>query len=425
MSTGRKLLDDCFLHDKDRLRHEECLGLILERLGPVTGKSTVPIDTASGMYLAQDVAAPRDVPLHTNSAVDGYAFAHSSLAATGGTLEVAARIAAGELTPAPLAAGTAARIFTGATLPSGADTVVMQEDCEASSDGRSVDIPAGAKPGSNIRKAGEDLRAGDAVLNTGQRLRPQDIATLASIGFAEVEMFEPVRVALVSSGNELVQPGEPISEGQVYDSNRTMIASLLSSLPVQVTDLGVLADDASIVETKLEQACEAHDLILTSGGASRGEEDHIVEVLDKLGKRHLWQIAIKPGRPMVMGQIGDCAVMGLPGNPVAAFVCFLLYCRPAIARLGGGIWLEPQRFPVQAGFSVPKKKPDRREFWRGWLEHDQDGRLVAQKFTRDGSGLISGLRQATGLIEVTEDVTEIRQGQELAFIPFSQFGIHN
>ncbi len=423
MNTGRKLLDDCFLHDKDRLRHEECLSLILERLAPVTGNSIVPIDSANGMYLAQDVAAARDVPLHTNSAVDGYAFAHSSLEITGGTLEVSARIAAGDLAPARLAAGTAARIFTGAALPSGADTVVMQEDCEASPDGRSVDIPPGANPGSNIRKAGEDLRAGETVLKPGQRMRPQDIATLASLGFAEVEMFEPVRVALVSSGDELVQPGEPISEGQIYDSNRTMIASLLCSLPVEISDLGVLADDVSVVEAELEQASRSHDLILTSGGASRGEEDHIVEVLDKLGKRHLWQIAIKPGRPMVMGQIGDCAVMGLPGNPVAAFVCFLLYCRPAIARLGGGSWNEPQRFPVPAGFSVPKKKPDRREFWRGWLEHGQDGKLVAQKFTRDGSGLISGLRQATGLIEIAEDVTEIRQGQELAFIPFSQFGV--
>lgn len=424
MTAGRKLLDDCFLHDKDRLRHSECLALILERLSPVVDTISVSVGAAHGNFLAEMILAPRNVPAHTNSAVDGYALASASLPANGGTLPVGPRVAAGDVKPPPLAAGEAARIFTGAVLPDGADTVVMQEDCRASPNGQEVTIPAGVKKGANIRGAGEDLRKDEIALEPGQLLRPQDIAAIASLGLAAVEVFKPLRVALVSSGDELVQPGEPLEIGQVYDSNRTMIAALATSLPVQITDLAGLDDDAGAVETVLSDAAKSHDLILTSGGASRGEEDHIVETIEKLGKRHLWQLAIKPGRPLIVGQIGDCAVMGLPGNPVAAFICFLLYCRPAVTRLGGGTWSEPTRFPIRAGFSVPRKKPDRREFWRAWLEKAPDGQLVARKFERDGSGLISGLRSASGLIEVAEDVTSISEGDMVDFLPFSALGVN-
>lgn len=423
MTSGKKLLDDCFLHDRDRLRHDECLSLVLERLKPVVGTGKSPVTQAPGRFLSKRIVAPRNVPLHTNSAVDGYAISHSSLANAAITLKINSRIAAGDRNTAPCVAGAAARIFTGAALPDGADTVVMQEDCDVSANGRNVTVPPGVKAGANIRRAGEDLTEGDTVLEPGRMIRAQDVAALASLGAAEVDVFKPVRVALVSSGDELVQPGQPIVEGQVYDSNRVMIAALASSLPVEITDLGVLEDDVRAVEEVLRRTAVDHDLIITSGGASRGEEDHIVETVGKLGKRHLWQIAIKPGRPMVMGQIGDCAVVGLPGNPVAAFVCFLLYCRPAITRLGGGNWREPQRFAVPAGFSVAKKKPDRREFWRGWLETDERGRQVVRKFERDGSGLISGLRRATGLIEVPEEVVAVEEGSNVTFLPFSSLGL--
>ncbi len=419
--TGGKLIDDCFLHDKDRLRHDECLALILERLAPMTGVECLAIENACGRFLAETVSAPRPVPLHTNSAVDGFAFAHASLPGDGSALTVGSRIVAGDLAPAPLAENTAARIFTGAIVPQGADTVVMQEDCDISSGGKQVQIPSGLKPGANIRHLGEDLQKGDTLLTPGQRLKPQDIAALASIGKAEVEVRKPVRIAIVSSGDELVEPGAPLKPGEVYDSNRLMVAALLKSLPATVTNLGVLKDDAASVERVLRDAAAGHDLIITSGGASRGEEDHVVETLDKLGKRHLWQIAIKPGRPMVMGQIGQCAVIGLPGNPVAAFVCFLLYCRPAVTRLGGGAWCSPPRFPVKAGFSVANKKTGRREFWRGWLETGADGLPVAQKFNRDGSGLISGLRMASGLIEVAEEISSIDEGDTVSFIPLELF----
>lgn len=416
---SRKLLDDCFLTDKDRLTHAECLAIITERLKPVASTEELPLSAISGRWLAADIIAPRNVPLHDNSAVDGYAFA----APASTPMPVVTRIAAGDLTVHRLEPGQAARIFTGAVMPKGADTIAMQEDCRIEADGTTVTLPPDLKRGANMRRAGEDVASGSIVLNRGARLRPQDMAALASFGLASVAVRAPVRVAILSNGDELLEPGAPITPGQVYDSNRAMLGALAKTLPVTVTDLGILPDDAGRIEAVLAKAARTHDVILTSGGASRGDEDHIINAIDRLGKRHLWQIAIKPGRPMSFGQIGDCIFMGLPGNPVAAFVCFLLYVQPALTVLGGGIHQEPVRFPVAAGFDVPRKKPDRREFWRAWLEPGPDGRPVAKKFARDGSGLISGLRQATGLVEVDEAVTSVKEGDLVSFLPFAGFGI--
>jgi molybdopterin molybdotransferase len=420
---NRKLLDDCFLHDKDRIRHSECLELITSRLKCIAEHEVLPLEEAAGRYIAANITAPRNVPLHTNSAVDGYAFAHADYLASGGAMPVETRIVAGETGDYSLGKGAAARIFTGARLPAAADTVAMQEDCEVSADGKSVHVPEGLKPGANRRLAGEDLAEGADVIGLGERLRPQDIAALASLGFGQIDVYNPLRIAVLSTGDELINTGDAISTGQVFDSNRLMLKALTRPLPVLVTDLGILADDADLIEQAVSNAAKTHDLILTTGGASRGEEDHVIDTIDRLGKRHLWQIAVKPGRPMAFGQIGDCVFMGLPGNPVAAFVCFLLYVRPAITILGGGNWREPQRFTVPAAFSIPRKKKSRREFLRGWLENDKSGRVMVQKFARDGSGLITGLRQATGLIELSEDIETVEAGQLVAFIPFSEFGI--
>lgn len=417
--SPRKLLDDCFLHDKDRLTHAECLAILTDRLSVVAATEQVPLAEASGRWLAVDIAAPRDVPLHRNAAVDGYAFA----APASGPLPVVARIAAGGLAAVSLLPRQAARIFTGAVMPEGADTVAMQEDCVLAEDGQSVSIPVGLKPGANARHAGEDVAAGSKVLSTGARLRPQDMAALASFGIGRVTVHARLRVAILSTGNELLEPGSDIATGQVYDSNRAMLRALTATLPCVITDLGILPDDAALIEHTLAQAAKTHDVILTTGGASRGDEDHIINAIDRLGKRHLWQIAVKPGRPMSFGQIEACVFLGLPGNPVAAYVCFLLYVRAALIVLGGGHYREPVRFSVPAGFSVAAKKPGRREFWRAWLETGADGTPVAHKFARDGSGLISGLRLASGLIEVAEDVTSINAGELVSFLPFSGFGI--
>jgi molybdopterin molybdotransferase len=422
----RKLRDDCFLHDSDRLTHAEALAILRERMATVVDTEDVAIDDAAGRILADDVIAPRDIPAHTNSAVDGYAFAYSDYdAANGSTFKVRARAAAGHGVDDPIEPGTAARIFTGAMMPDGMDSVVMQEDTETQKHdgGIWVSVPGGLKQGANCRLAGEDVKEGAAMLSKGCRLRPQDTASAAATGKATLSCYKRPRVVVFSTGDEVVRPGTPLKTGQVYDANAPMLRGLIEAAGAECVDLGVLPDRSDAVRKSLKDASENFDVVITSGGASRGEEDHIVEAMDALGTLNMWQIAVKPGRPMAFGQIGDCVHMGLPGNPVAVFVCFLLYVRPVLIRLGGGAWPEPARYPLKAAFSVPKKKTGRREFWRGFLTQSENGTLAAGKFARDGSGLITGLREADGLIEVGEDVTAVNEGDMVSFIPFSEFGI--
>ncbi|WP_186395822.1 gephyrin-like molybdotransferase Glp [Stappia sp. TSB10GB4] len=426
MASIRPLLDDCFLHDRDRLRHGEALAILRERIAPVAECENIALGDAHARILAQSVSAPQNVPLFDNSAVDGYAFRHADhAAATDGLLPLSARIAAGHAPDAPLAPGSVARIFTGAVMPDGADTVAMQEDCEATERGGRtfVRIPPGLKPGANRRRAGEDLAAGDVLVRSGARLRPQDIAAIASTGTDRVEVFRRLRVALVSSGDELRRPGEPLPIGGVYDSNHFLLSGLVAASGVEITDLGILPDRADAVRDALTAAATDHDVIVTTGGASRGEEDHLVSAIDALGSRHMWQLAIKPGRPMNFGRIGTCVTLGLPGNPVAAMVCGLLYVLPVLSALGGGTFFEPVRYQIPAAFSVPKKKPDRREFYRGSLDRDASGRTVVRKFARDGSGLITSLREADGLIEIPEEVTAVTEGQPVDFISFGDYGL--
>ncbi|MGI9420465.1 MAG: molybdopterin molybdotransferase MoeA [Geminicoccaceae bacterium] len=422
----RKLRDDCFLHDEDRLKHAEAIAILRERIAPVAPVVEMTPEAAAGHILAKPVVATRPIPAHTNAAVDGYAFAFSDYDSQAGSdLPVSGRAAAGHALAGPAEPGTALRIFTGAAMPEGTDTVVMQEDVEsAEQDGKTLArIPPGLKQGANCRLAGEDAEAGATLLEAGQRLRPQDVAAAASTGLARIRCFERLRVAIFSTGDEVVRTGRPLEAGQVYDANAPMLHGLIAATGAECVDLGVLPDDAATVETRLAAAAADHDVLITSGGASRGDEDHVVNTIDQLGALHMWQIAVKPGRPMAFGQIGDCVFLGLPGNPVAVFVCFLLYVRPVLVRLSGGHWPEPARFPVQAAFSVLKKKTGRREFWRAFLTEDSSGRLAVGKFARDGSGLISGLCAADGLVEVPEDATEVREGQQVAFIPFAEFGI--
>ncbi|WP_181707834.1 gephyrin-like molybdotransferase Glp [Chthonobacter rhizosphaerae] len=423
MTSNRRLLDDCFLTDKERMTHGEALALITERVAAVAGPETVPVTACEGRILAESVVAPMDVPLSDNAAVDGYAYASSSYEATGGFFPVVDRIAAGHPRHDPVPPGAAVRIFTGAAMPAGVDTVAMQEDCETHDQDRQafVIVPPGLKPGANRRRAGEDLKAGTLVMGEGIRLRAQEAASLASFGRTGVQVRRRLRVATVSTGDEIVRPGAPIRPGQVYDSNQALLTALLAKAGAEVTDLGVLADRFDVIRDTLADAATRFDVIITSGGASRGEEDHVVTALDEIGRRHLWQIAVKPGRPMTLGQIGDCVFLGLPGNPVAVFACFLLYGLPLFARLEGAVWREPVRFPLPAAFEIARKKPDRREFLRGRLATGADGRLVVEKFPRDGSGLITGLREADGFIDIPEPVTAVAPGDLVSFVPFTGF----
>ncbi len=422
MSTSRRLLDDCFLHDGQRLKHADAISILKGRVGPLVGTERLPLASASGRILAETVTADLDVPAHTNAAVDGYAFASMGYdRASGSTFHLHGRAAAGHPLSAPVAAGHASRVFTGAVLPDGTDTVVMQEDVDTN--GVQVTIPKGLKAGTNVRLAGEDLKKGAVLLSTGDVLRPQDLAALASVGRAEVECFAPLSVALLSSGDEVVRAGTGgISRGQVYDANAPMLAALVANAGLRAADLGIERDDPQAIRRRLAEAAARHHVILTTGGASRGEEDHMVAALDALGKRHLWQLAVKPGRPMTFGQIGDCVVVGLPGNPVAVFVCFLMYVWPLLRRLSGAPWPEPRRFPLPAAFDFRGRKTGRREFWRGMLV-DKNGALAVDKFRRDGSGLISGLRAADGLIDIPEEAGDVAEGDLVAFIPFTEFGI--
>jgi len=422
--TSSPLHDDCFLHDKDRMRHHEAVALLRGRMAPVVGSQSLGIDQLAGRFLAEPVIAPRNIPGFDNAAVDGYAFAFADHEPAGGFMPVTARIAAGQAVQPELPAFSAARIFTGAPMPIAADTVAMQEDCEAVvQDGaRYVRIPDGLKRRANCRLAGEDVKQGQAVAETGNAMRPQDLAAIASTGMSDVRAFSRLRVGLLSSGNEILRPGQAFRDGAVYDANHFMLAALMGRAYLSITDLGVLEDDTTKLRDLLANAPGRFDVLISSGGASKGEEDHFVQALGEVGTCHLWQLAVKPGRPMAFGQIQSMPVFTLPGNPVAAFVCCLLYVLPALGVLAGGNWREPVRYPIAAGFSL-RSKPDRREFLRGYVEENANGLPVLHKFERDGSGLISGLRAATGLIEIEEERTVINRGDTVPFIPFSQFGI--
>ena len=421
-----KQIDDCFLHDKDRLTHAEALNILNKNLKPLTLSETVNINDADNRVLAEDIKAPRPIPAHRNAAVDGYAFSYSEYSKENGTtFPISARVIAG----APLIENTtensATRIFTGAVMPSDLDTVVMQEDVslnEIPNGQTSITIPPGLKQGANCRQAGEDTAENSIIVEKQTKLTSRHIAAIASAGIDKLQVQQKPKVAILSTGNEILSPGDDFHLGKVYDSNRPMLKSLIKSQQAELTDLGIIKDNLADIQNTLSNAAKTHDVIITSGGASKGEEDHIITSLQTLGKQHMWQLAIKPGRPMSFGQIGDTLFIGLPGNPVAAFVCFFLYAIPIINRLSGQKWQSPHKFQVKANFEIPKKKPDRREFWRGSLKFE-NGETYAEKFTQDGSGIIRSLTTADGLIEIDEATTSINKGDLVTFIPFAQNAI--
>ncbi len=419
----RRLLDDCFLHDQDRLRHGQALGILRKRISPIAGFESVNLTDAHGRILADDVVAPRNIPAFDNAAVDGYALSFTDIDPDGETrLPVSMRIPAGSVPETALKPATTARIFTGAQVPEAADTIIMQEDVIVQDNG-DVAFPAGIKKGINLRKAGEDLGAGKVVVGGGERLRAPELTAIASCGCNQLICFKRLSVGLLSTGDEIIRPGTPYAEGNVYDANYFLMHSLITSTGAEVSDLGIASDNAADVERLLVDAAQKYDVIIASGGASRGEEDYVVETINRIGTLHSWQLAIKPGRPMSFGQIDGKVMLGLPGNPVAVMVCFMLYVRPLLLRLGGGSWVTPQRFFMPAAFTIERKKTDRREFMRGWIEEGSEGQPQVHKYPNDGSGLISSLRAANGLIELDESVSSVLPGDMVAFIPFPELGI--
>lgn len=415
-----QLSDDCFAFGGPLMSVEEARALLERRIVPVTGTEQVPLADALGRVLAEDIVAPIDVPPYANSAVDGYAVCHDDLDPEGDTvLSVRGRVAAGH-DPGPGGGrGVAVRIFTGAPLPPGCDTVMMQEDCRL--EGDRVVLRPGLKRGANTRQAGEDVAAGTVALAAGRRLRPQDIGLAASLGLTGLPVRRRLRVAVFSTGDEVCEPGTPLRPNGLYDSNRFTLAALLRQLGAAVTDLGIIRDDLGSIRDRLAQAAEGHDLIVTSGGMSTGEEDHVKAAVEALGSLYVWRLAIKPGRPVALGQVRGVPFVGLPGNPVAVMVTFLRVARPLVLRLSGAEVAEPRAFRVYAGFDY-KKKADHREYVRVSLAGDGTGRLVARKFPRDGAGILSSMVMADGLVELPEGTTRVVPGDAVDYLPFSEMG---
>jgi molybdopterin molybdotransferase len=369
----------------------------------------VALREATGRVLARDIVAPIDLPPFTNCAVDGYALRHADLQADAPTLlPLAGKTFAGRL-PEALAPGSAARVFTGAMLPPGADTVQMQEECEEQGD--RVLIQPGIARGANCRIAGEDLPRAAPALEAGRRLMPPEIGLLAALGLQRVPVRERLRVALFSTGDELLEPPARLAAGQIYDANRPMFAALLSRLGAVVEDGGVLPDDEPRIRERLQDAAACSHLVLTSGGVSAGEGDHVRSAIEAIGTLDFWRIAVKPGRPVAVGRIADTPLLGVPGNPVAAHVTFSCIGRPLLDRLAGAAYQPPLRFLARSGFAL-RRKPGRREFLR--VVVDAGG--VAQRHAKDGSATLTSLTRSNALAELPEALTELSPGDPITCI---------
>jgi molybdopterin molybdotransferase len=422
-----QLSDDCFAFGGALLGVDAALALIEARIVPVVEEESVPLSEAAGRILARDVVARMDVPPHANSAVDGFALAHADLAPDRETvMPVAGRAAAGHPLDRPAARGEAIRIFTGAPMPDGTDTVMMQEDCVVEEGGVAegrVRLQPGIKKGANRRHAGEDVAQGSVALSAGRRLKPADLGLAAALGNDALSVFRPLRAALLSTGDEVCEPGTPLAPGMIYDANRVMLRALLLGLGCIVSDLGINPDRAESLADTLAVASADHDLIVTSGGVSTGEEDHVRAAIEKLGRLDFWRLAIKPGRPVALGQIksgqlNGVPLIGLPGNPVAAALTFAILARPLILRLAGAAPAPPLCFPVRAGFAY-RKKAGRREYLRATLARD-GGALVARKYPKDGAGILSSIVQSDGFVILDESMNDLAPGMIVDFLPFSE-----
>ncbi|WP_297444585.1 gephyrin-like molybdotransferase Glp [Acidiferrobacter sp.] len=377
----------------------------------------VTLDEALSRVLAEDLRAPITVPGFDNSAMDGYAF-RADDARGRRELPISLRVAAGD-PPGKLSPGTACRIFTGAPVPAGADTVVIQEHCERRGD--TLVLPEAWTPHANIRRAGEDIRAGDVILQAGARLSPQAVGLAASCGFSEVLVRRRLRVAILSTGNELKTAGlGPLNQGQIYDSNRPMLHALLAHLGCEIQAAGPVSDDVAATCEALRAAAQAADVIFTTGGVSVGEEDHVKTALEAEGTLALWRVAIKPGKPLAFGRVGAAHFVGLPGNPVSAFVTFLLFAQPFLKALMGQTPGPLRGFPVRAAFM--RATPDkRREFLRARLTIRADGALWAEAYPRQSSGVLSSTVWADGLVDIAAGRT-VAEGEAVPFLPFEGLG---
>ncbi|WP_100639186.1 gephyrin-like molybdotransferase Glp [Marinobacter salexigens] len=413
-----KLRNDCFALPPgvNWTPVEEALERLRSRLHPVVDvQRSVPLAQVNGRILASDVYAPRAHPPSDNSAVDGYAFIGPITDVPSVLPLVDGRSAAGEPYRERVPAGYAIRILTGAVVPAGTDTVVLEEDCDIK--GGQLHLNGTLKAGANVRKAGEDIKVQDKILTAGTRLSPTQLSVLASVGVESVDVYERLRVGVLSTGDEVKPVGAEVTDWQIYDANRPMLSALVTQLGYELVDLGHVLDRPDEVKAALERGAEQCDLILTSGGVSAGDEDRVSETLKEHGEISNWRIAIKPGRPLALAMFHGTPVVGLPGNPVAAWVCTLRFGAPAMALLAGGAWFEPQGYLLPANFSK-NKKPGRSEMLRARI---RNGKVEA--FGSEGSGRVTGLAWSDGLVELDESALQIEPGTPVRFIPYGSFGL--
>jgi molybdopterin molybdotransferase len=409
---------DCDSHEKrgpGLMALEQALEIMLAGAQPPGETEMLPVAEALGRVTARPVHSGIRVPSWDNSAMDGYAVRTADLNGPGSRLPVSARIPAGaeagELEP-----GSAARIFTGAPVPAGADAVVIQEVCER--DGDTLVVNAQVAVGANIRRAGEDIEDGQEIVPAGTRLRPQHLGLVASVGVAEIPVYRRLRVAVFASGDELLMPGQPLAPGKIYNSNLFMFKGLLQALGCGIVDLGVVEDDLEATKRALARGAAEADLVLASGGVSVGEEDHVKPAVEALGSLDLWKIAIRPGKPLAFGRIGDTPFIGSPGNPVSLFVTFCLFARPFILR-SQGVWdVAPAALPARADFDWTKAEK-RREFARARLRLDADGQAWVSLYPSRSSGVLSSVTWADGLAVLPENQT-LAKGDPVIFLPFNE-----
>jgi len=395
---------------------EQAIEKILSQATAVEEAESVDILDALNRVLAEDLHSSIDVPGYDNSAMDGYAVNSEDCQSSSNVLSVTQRIPAGQV-GTPLERGTAARIFTGAPVPEGADTVVMQEMCQRHDDekqGDKVTVNTIVSAGENVRRAGEDIAKDSAVLNAGKRLRAQELGLLASVGLAKFQVKRKLKVATFFTGDEIIAPGQPLAAGQIYNSNRYTLRGLLQVMGCEVIDLGIVPDTLEATTDVLTRAAANADLVITSGGVSVGEEDYVRIALEKLGELSMWRIAMKPGKPVAFGKVDNALFMGLPGNPVAVFVTFLVFARALILKLQGADDILLKRIPVIADFDWPKIK--RQEYLRVRLLQ-KDNQTVAQLYPHQGSGVLSSTSWADGLVEALIG-KEINKGDVVSYLPF-------
>ncbi|AUH33814.1 gephyrin-like molybdotransferase Glp [Paracoccus tegillarcae] len=397
----------------DWLPVDEAQARLRAALTPLTAVQTVAPADAVGRVLAADAVSRRANPPRANSAVDGFGFAHADAAAEMPLAQ--GRAAAGQPFDGALPQGHAVRILTGAILPEGVDTVVLQEESHVTGD--RVRFDRMPKPGANTREAGEDLPEGAVALQAARRLTSADIALASALGIAELMVRPRLRVGVLSTGDEIIaSPDQPAKPHQIWDANRPMLLALARGWAAEAVDLGHAPDDPAAIAAALDRGAAGCDLILTSGGASAGDEDHVSRLLGERGDLTAWRIAMKPGRPLALAFWNGTPVIGLPGNPVAALVCALIFARPAAGLIAGEGWRAPLAFTVPAGFAK-SKRPGRREYLRARLNADG----AAEVFESEGSGRISGLSWADGLVELPDGALEVAPGTPLRYLPFQSF----